>query len=495
MMRLRTSLFAKILLWFFLNLVVLAGGLFAVFDAQVRLRKDSFWFGGNRVDFVAGRISEDLRGTPEAERGAVLARYASAYRVDFLLLANNGERMAGPEIGIPPEVARYVGGPMPPPPPPPPGRDRPATGPRGAELRGERRGPPPRAQAVFMQTTSGPTRYWGGVRIPVFEPGRDRPDLATLLAVSDSMSGHGLFFDLRPWLLMAGGLLAVSILLWVPFVRGLTGSLREMTKATEQIAEEQFDVRVDEARTDELGRLGVAINHLAARLSGFVGGQKRFLGDIAHELNSPLGRLQVALGILEDRVAGEQRAYVGDAQEEVAAMSQLVSELLAFSRAGMRARELPLGAVSLRPLVEQQLEREACGARVVLDVPTELTVLAHPELLGRAFANVLRNAARYAAGAGPVLVAAERLGDEVVVRVSDEGPGVPAGAVGRLFDPFFRLEPDRDRSTGGAGLGLAIVKTCVEACRGRVAARNLVPHGLEITFTLTSADGRSTTEN
>jgi two-component system sensor histidine kinase CpxA len=203
----------------------------------------------------------------------------------------------------------------------------------------------------------------------------------------------------------------------------------------------------------------------------------------------------VALGILEERVDHDQRAYVEDAQEEVAAMSELVSELLAFSRAGMRARELPLGPVVLRPLVEQVIGREAAEVPVRLDVPPDLVVLAHAELLGRAVANVLRNAARYAGAAGPVRVDARRQGSEAIFRVADEGPGVPADAVGRLFDPFFRLEPDRGRSTGGSGLGLAIVKTCVEGCRGRVAARNLQPHGLEITFTLTLASGQPKTED
>ena len=483
-MRLRASLFTKILLWFFLNLVVLAGALFLIFNVQVRVPKDSFWFGGNRVDFVAGRISEELRGAAGAERDAVLARYAAAYHVEFVLFGVNGQRLAGPELNVPREVTRYVAGPLPPPPPPPPSPGQPP----GVRRSGGRPGPPPpRAQPVFMQATADPTRYWAGVRLPIFEAGRDRPELATLLAVSDSMSGHGLFFDVRPWLLLAGVLLALSILLWVPFVRGLTGSLRQMTLATERIADEQFDVRVDEGRSDELGRLGIAINHLSGRLSGFVGGQKRFLGDIAHELNSPLGRLQVALGILEERVSDEQRAYVVDAQEDVTAMSQLVSELLAFSRAGMRAREVSLAPVALRPIVEQVREREACGVPIAVDIDQAVVVLAHAELLARAFANVLRNAARYAGSAGPVTIAAEKHGGEVIVRIADEGPGVPAEAIGRLFDPFFRLEPDRGRSTGGAGLGLAIVKTCVEACQGRVAARNLEPRGLEVTFTLREA--------
>jgi two-component system, OmpR family, sensor histidine kinase CpxA len=481
-MTLRTSLFAKILLWFFLNLVVLGLMLFGIFTWQWQLPKDSFWFGGNRLDYVAGRVSDELRSSGGADVAALLARHGAVYGVDLVLFTGDGERVAGPPVVVPPEVLRYVGGAMPPPSPPGrPPNERPRPGP------GPHRRPPPRAQPVFTERTENPTRYWSGVRVPLFEPGHNRPGLATLLAVSDSMSGHGLYFDVRPWLLLATLVLGVSILLWVPFVRGLTGSLREMTRATERIADEQFDVRVDESRSDELGRLGVAINHLSSRLAAFVGGQKRFLGDIAHELNSPLGRLQVALGILEERVAQGQGAYVADALEEVRTMSRLVSELLAFSRAGMRTRELPLAPVALGALVQSVREREAGGADVTIAIDAGLQVLAHADLLARAVANVLRNAVRYAGDSGPVHVSAEAQGREVALRVADSGPGVPGEAVSRLFDPFFRLEPDRARATGGSGLGLAIVKSCVEACRGRVSARNLEPHGLEVTLTVPRA--------
>ena len=82
--------------------------------------------------------------------------------------------------------------------------------------------------------------------------------------------------------------------------------------ATEQIAQGRFDARVPGARGDELGRLGLAINRMAERLSGFVTGQKRFLGDTAHELCSPIARMQVALGILEQRAGENQRACLAD---------------------------------------------------------------------------------------------------------------------------------------------------------------------------------------
>ncbi len=93
----------------------------------------------------------------------------------------------------------------------------------------------------------------------------------------------------------------------------------------------------------------------------------------------------------------------------------------------------------------------------------------------------------YAGAAGPITISATRQAAQVRLAVTDSGAGVPEIEVGKLFDPFYRLEPDRARQTGGAGLGLAIVKTCVEACQGSVAARNLKPSGFEVAITLNAA--------
>ena len=340
--------------------------------------------------------------------------------------------------------------------------------------------------------TARPTRrrYWAGRRLPIYEPGDRRPSLAWLLVESDSWSGHGLFFDVRPWLLVVSAIVLLSVLIWLPFVRGLTRTIGQMTLVTERIAGGQFDARVEAHRSDELGRLSTAINRLSERLAGFVGGQRRFLGDISHELNTPLARLDVALGILEERLADTDQPMVADAQEEVHLMSQLVAELLAFAKTGMEGREVKLKDVPLRPLVDAVVAREVAGrCEVQVEVEEGLEVEAEPLLLARALANVVRNAARYAGHAGPVAITARRENGHATVTVADRGPGVPADALPQLFDPFYRIEADRDRATGGTGLGLAIAKTCVEACQGTVAARNLSPAGFEVRLVLGS--GRS----
>jgi len=478
----RVSLFTKTLLWFFLNLIVLVAVLLAVFNLQFRFSPDSPLVGrsGNRLEFVAGLISDEIRGVSREVRTAVLARYSTSYKVQFRLYDDRGQVLAGDATVLPDDVLRRIvlrrtgrgEAPPPLPPPPPP----------------EAGGPPPRPrlEPSFMLRTSNPTRYWAGVRLLVFEPSGREPVRATLVAESDSISGHGLFFDPRPWLVVVGVVVALSILLWLPFVRSLTVSIRQMTAAAEHIADERFDTRVDERRSDELGRLGAAVNQLAARLEQFVGGQKRFLGDVSHELNSPLARLQVALDILEQRVEPDARGYVADAQEDVRLMAELIAQLLAFAKAGLKTGAVTLARVPLRPLVAQAIAREAPDADVVIRMDDEIAVRGDPELLARAVANVVRNAARYAAGTG-VAIAAERRRGRVSLTIGDGGPGVPPEALDRLFDPFFRVEADRDRATGGSGLGLAIVKASVEACGGTVGARNLDPHGLAITIELQTA--------
>jgi two-component system sensor histidine kinase CpxA len=321
-----------------------------------------------------------------------------------------------------------------------------------------------------------PARYWAIIRTS---------SQTVVVVESDSLTGHGLFLDLRPWIVAVFGAAIFSALFWLPFVRGITRSVAQMTQATRQIAEGHFDVRVDARRGDELGALGQAINSMAQRLDGFVTGQKRFLGDIAHELCSPLARLRVALGIMEEHADEKHQSDVTRASEQAEEIAGLVNELLSFSKASMGTARIKLETVPLRETIDTAAHREATDdARIEINVPADLRAQAEPELLTRAIANLLRNSVRYAGRSGPITISAEQHDGSVMVTIADQGPGVPDGELQRIFDPFYRLDASRDRQTGGVGLGLAIVKTCVQACRGTVVATNRTPHGLQVTITL-----------
>jgi two-component system, OmpR family, sensor histidine kinase CpxA len=476
---LRFSLFTKIMAWFFLNLVLLGVILFLIFNLNFRFSPRSPFFGGsaNRIGAVTRLITREMNGITRAERDEVLKRYSEAYGVEFFLFDNRGNQLGGREVTLPSEVYEKIADFD------TPGLERQAT---NSSAGSNRELPPPGPPPSIYVKTVDPPLYWLGVRTLTYEKNSPEPIRARILAASDSFSGNGLFFDPTPWLLIVGTITVVSTLFWFPFVRSLTKSLRQMTTAAEQIADENFDVRVGDKRSDELGRLGKAINHLASRLSGFVGGQKRFLGDISHELNSPLARMQFALSILEDRVDETNRAYVEDVKEEVVLMSKLVGELLAFSKAGIKAVENNLEKVRLLPLVEAVIEREKAAdkAKIKIEIADETEVLAHPELISRAIANVVRNAVRYAGDAGEIVISAAIEGNQVKIEIADKGAGVPEAELEKLFDPFYRLQSHRSRESGGSGLGLAIVKTCVEACQGKVSARNRNSGGLAVIITM-----------
>jgi two-component system sensor histidine kinase CpxA len=336
-----------------------------------------------------------------------------------------------------------------------------------------------------MFQVSADNLYWVGARIPVPEGGSDQARRGTLIMAAPSFYGTPLFFDFKPWLAALSAALGIFLLCWLPFIRSLTRTISRVTRATEQIAEGNFDHQLPEDRGDELGQLSGAINRMAARLSGFVMGQKRFLGDIAHELCAPIARIQFGLGILEQRAPDNQRAAVEDVQEEMRQMSNLVAELLSFSKAGMEAKHKPLHAVDATAIARQAIAREAAeNPAVRLETGEPVMALADADYLVRALANLVRNAVRYADEAGPVTLSVRRENQDVVIAVADSGPGLPPDELERVFTPFYRLEASRNREAGGVGLGLAIVKSCVEACGGRVQCRNQRPTGLEVEIRL-----------
>ncbi|MFN7932192.1 MAG: HAMP domain-containing sensor histidine kinase [Bryobacteraceae bacterium] len=482
-MKTRIPLFTKILFLAFLNLCLLLVVVAFIAREQFRMDARSFLLAPaqDRILAVAHGLSLELEETAPASWETVLARYSQTYGAGFHLFDEFGEKLAGPELRLPQEVVERIpsrGGRRRDGPP----RERPpAPEQEKAKGRDRRTGAPP----LFLLATSQPSGYWAGVRIPLRQNLDENPKPGTLIVVSPSAISSKLFFDLKPWLTVALAVIVVSVAVWLPFIRGVTRSISQMTVTAGKIAEGRFEIHVADQRRDEIGQLGETINRMASRLLGFVNGQKRFLSGIAHELCTPLATIQFGLGNLERRVDVQQRAAVADIQEEVQHMSALVNELLWFSRAGMQAADVKPAAVNVAATVARVLERESCGETAIeVALDDQLHVLADAEYLFRALSNLVRNAIRYAGQAGPIRISARAADGMVRVIVADSGPGVPEHALDEIFAPFYRLDPSRGAETGGVGLGLAIVKGCVEACGGTVRARNAVPSGLEVEIQL-----------
>ena len=508
----KLPLYSRILLWFLLNVAIIGLAIGLVMRAQLRHGLDSFIgsFISAKLQAEGERMYQLLSITPRDQWDGLLHEVESAHGVKAALMRGTSEHLAGTKLVLPESVTndlrlRNARGPGPQGnrPPPPPREDGPGPGPpeRAGGPDDFLEGPPrpegpaanlmPTQYGKLLSRAGDPEQYWAVIMVPPprsFSSGPRQP-IVYVINTASIFTGS-LLFDVKPWLIGIGAALGFSALLWLPVVRGITGKVKETMRATEQMAQGNFEVRIKENRSDELGRLAHAVNSMAQQLGGYVSGQRRFTGDIAHELCSPISRMQAALGILEARATGDkQLRYVETLGDELQHMSHLVQELLQFSKASLH-RELTLADLNLAGLAQEVAAREGMGypaGAVQIEIPDGLTVRAEPELLARALGNVIRNALRYAGDAGPVTITASQCEGRVVVTISDHGPGVPAESLPRLFDAFFRPDADRGRDHGGAGLGLAIVKSCVEACGGTVTAANRQPHGLEISLTLPAA--------
>ncbi len=480
------------MLWFVLNVIFLVGVAAFITQAQLRIGPESLLAGsaGERLQTLGEKIAGQLTEAPSEEWPEVHRRLSAEHRVPIAIFRNDGTRLAGEMPPLPAEAhekltelgLRGLGM---------------SRGPRSSGNEGPRESGRPPIPTIgggpglfpkFIRRAGSPASYWIGLRVRVPDHSTRPPLPTTVMIHAPWLGSGGLLFGFQPWLLGGAGVLACSVLFWIPLVRSVTHTIGQMMRAAGDIAQGRFETRVDVRRSDELGQLGSSLNHMADRLREYMTGQKRFLGDVAHELCSPLARMEMALGILDQRADENQRAYVEDVREEVRHMSALVSELLSFSKAGVQGRDVAWQSVPLAELARTVIAREARDhAAMDIEIAPALSVRAEPELLARALANVVRNAVRYAGAAGPIRIAAAARNGEIVLTVTDHGPGVPPETLHRLFDAFFRPEAARTREGGGAGLGLAIVKTCVEACGGSVSARDHVPHGLEVEMRLQRA--------
>jgi two-component system, OmpR family, sensor histidine kinase CpxA len=273
-------------------------------------------------------------------------------------------------------------------------------------------GPPP----LLLVRPSPEHEYWVSVPIPILSSSHGEPVHGAVIWQFSSLWTNSFFFDYRPWLAVIFAVVLISVACWLPLIRGLTRAISQMTRATAQIAQGHFEIALPTTRGDELGQLSGSINRMAQRLSDLVQGQRRFLSDIAHELCSPIARMQVGLGILQQRASEDTADYVSDVAEEATHVSGLINELLSFSKAEIGTTQAQLTRVNVAEVARKVVEREGSNeAKVETEIDPDLEVIAQPEYLYRSLANLVRNAIRYASGSGPISLSARLVAKTVSI--------------------------------------------------------------------------------
>ncbi len=278
-----------------------------------------------------------------------------------------------------------------------------------------------------------------------------------------------------------GAMFAVVIIAYV-FLRFLLRPLRALGDGVARLSSGQLDFVVPSNTRDEFGLLTEAFNHMVRRVREMIQSRDQLLLDVSHELRSPLTRLKVALELLSEEDQDKRAKMAADLAE----MDMMIGELLELERL-RDGRGIVIGRHDLLSIVRDAVESvrdKPPGVRIVAGA-SEIVLDVDSDKLRMVFRNLLENALKYSLpDSRPVQIAIADDERSVVIRVVDDGPGVPEGDVASLFEPFFRVDRSRSKKTGGYGLGLSICKRIVEAHGGSIAVERNVGRGASFSVTL-----------
>jgi two-component system sensor histidine kinase CpxA len=225
---------------------------------------------------------------------------------------------------------------------------------------------------------------------------------------------------------------------------------------------------------------------MAESLERLIVSERRLLSDISHELRSPLARLKFAVKLA--RTSADTKAALDRVERDVDRITSLVSDIVEITfvegdPALQGAETVRLAEIIDAVLQDCVVEAEVRGCSLQLTGRSEGEVMGNRELLRRAIENVVRNGIRYSPEKSVVAISVAENGSDATITVRDQGAGVPADTLTRIFDPFYRVEEARNNTGGGSGLGLSIAKRAVELHHGSIVAVNASP-GLCVKITI-----------
>ncbi|WP_396894783.1 sensor histidine kinase [Mycolicibacterium sp.] len=273
--------------------------------------------------------------------------------------------------------------------------------------------------------------------------------------------------------------------------RRLQRSVAELSAAASAIAEGRYDIRVSSPQLgDEFDGLAVAFNRMAERLQAVESTRRQLFSDLAHEIRTPVSVLEAYLEAIEDGVKALDPPTMSILREQTGRLVRFSADAAALARA-----EEAHVAIAPEWVDAGELVSAVSAAAADRYTAKNVTVDIHPPAAGRLWAdgqrlsqvlsNLLDNALRHTPPGGHVTLAADQKGNDVTFTVTDDGDGIAAEHLPRVFERFYRADSARDRGRGGSGIGLAIAQALIEAHGGHImVASQGLGHGTTFTVAL-----------
>jgi two-component system OmpR family sensor kinase len=273
-------------------------------------------------------------------------------------------------------------------------------------------------------------------------------------------------------------LFVVGVASWL-IARSIIRPIDRLATAARSFGEGRLDARADIVRTDEIGDTARAFNDMADRIAKLLLTERELLANVSHELRTPLARIRVALDLASEGNPHDAVESLREIAQDLAELEGIVDDVLASARLALDTNAptsaLPVKAERLetRALLEKSASKfrsahpnRELNVRLADDLPP---IMGDGVLMRRVVDNLLDNAHKYTdKPEESIALSAHVEGDDVLIEVSDRGVGIAESDVERLFEPFFRVDRSRTRTTGGLGLGLALARRVVDAHKGTI---------------------------
>jgi len=270
--------------------------------------------------------------------------------------------------------------------------------------------------------------------------------------------------------------------------RSVVRPIKRLTEASEQMAEGDLSVRVKDKignRSDELGELANAFNHMAKRTEALLLNQKQLLRDISHEIRTPLTRQKIAIELA--KADTDDNSLLEKIEQQNTKLDELIDNLLTFSRLSDGSKTAQFETIGSTPLIQsicEAAELEAHDKNIQIDQALLVTDCFQGNLIlaTRAIDNILGNALKYSPEHSTISITSHIENEHLIIQIKDQGPGIKKEHFSNIFEPFYRIDEARNSGTGGYGLGLAIVDQIMKQHQGQVILENNLPQGLAVSL-------------